>query len=309
MISKHIKKTRYQAVHRARDIPKEKDRQINVKALCKKAGISRQAYYKEHQKRGKQEIREDLLIDGIKKIRQDHERMGGRKLLDKLTSLLIENKITIGRDRFFDFLRRNNLLILRRKKAPYTTDSRHGLRTYSNLFKDAELTAPHQAWVSDITYIRTWEGFSYLSLITDAYSRKIVGYHVGHNLEVEGCLKALKMAMRQLPQGAHPIHHSDRGSQYCSHAYTGLLKNHQIQISMTEENHCYENAMAERLNGILKYEYGLKETYPSRKIARIACRQAIRLYCTDRPHMSLGMKTPHEVHYGVGLWGDKCVNF
>jgi len=282
---------------------------MSVTALCKRIGISRQAYYKEHHKREKLTIQEELLIGEIKKIRQKHERMGGRKLLDKLTGLMTESNIYIGRDRFFDFLRRNYLLIRRRKKAPYTTDSRHGLRTYPNLLKNMELTAPHQAWVSDITYIRTWEGFSYLSLITDAYSRQIVGYHVGHNLEVEGCLKALRMAIRQLPYGAHPIHHSDRGSQYCSHAYTGFLKNHQIRISMTEENHCYENAMAERLNGILKHEYRLKESYPSRKIARTACVQAVCLYCTDRPHMSLGMKTPHEVHHGSGLWGDKCVNF
>ncbi len=283
--------------------------QISVKILCEKVNLSRQAYYKGHHKRAKQEIREDLLIDGIKKIRQGHEVMGGRKLWGKLKDLMIENNMYIGRDRFFDLLRQNNLLIRRRKKAPHTTDSRHGLRTYANLLKHMELTAPHQAWVSDITYIRTWEGFSYLSLITDAYSREIVGYHVGHNLEVEGCLKALRMAIRQLPPGAHPIHHSDRGSQYCSHAYTGLLKNNQIRISMTEENHCYENAIAERLNGILKHEYGLKRTLPSRKIARIACAQAIRLYCTDRPHMSLGMKTPYEVHHGAGLWGDKSVNF
>ena len=282
---------------------------MSVTALCRKVGISRQAYYKDHRKREKQTIQEELLLDGIKEIRQDHERMGGRKLLGKLTTLLTENNIYIGRDRFFDFLRQNNLLIRRRKKAPYTTDSRHGLRTYANLLKHMELTAPHQAWVSDITYIRTWEGFSYLSLITDAYSRQIVGYHVGHNLEVEGCLKALRMAIRQLPPDAHPIHHSDRGSQYCSHAYTGLLRHHQIEISMTEENHCYENAMAERLNGILKHEYGLKRTYPSIKIARTACAQAVRLYCTDRPHMSLGMKTPCEVHHGVGVWRDKSVNF
>jgi len=282
---------------------------MSVTALCKRIGISRQAYYKEHHKREKLTIQEELLLDGIKTIRQKHERMGGRKLLDKLAALMVENDIQIGRDRFFNFLRRNNLLIRRRKKAPYTTDSRHGLRTYPNLLKHMELTAPHQAWVSDITYIRTREGFSYFSLITDAYSRQIVGYHVGHNLEVEGCLKALRMAIRQLPYGAHPIHHSDRGSQYCSHAYIGLLKNHQIRISMTEENHCYENAMAERLNGILKHEYRLKEAYPSRKIARTACAQAVRLYCTDRPHMSLGMKTPHEVHHGSELWGDKCVNF
>jgi len=280
-----------------------------VKTLCEKVGLSRQSYYKSHHKREKQAIQEELLIDGIKKIRQDHEKMGGRKVWGKLKNLMAENGIYLGRDRFFDLLRQNNLLIHRRKKAPYTTDSRHGLRTYPNLLKHMELTAPHQAWVSDITYIRTWEGFSYLSLITDAYSREIVGYHVGHNMEVEGCLKALRMAIRQLPPDAHPIHHSDRGSQYCSHAYTKLLKSHQIQISMTEENHCYENAIAERLNGILKQEYGLKRTLPSRKIARIACAQAIRLYCTDRPHMSLGMKTPYEVHHGDELWGDKSVNF
>lgn len=271
--------------------------------------MSRQAYYKEHHRRSRQEIREDFLLHAIRKIRQNHTRMGGRKLLDKLVPLMLEQHICIGRDRFFNLLRRNHLLILRRKRKPQTTDSRHHLQTYSNLLKDMVLTAPHQAWVSDITYIRTREGFSYLSLITDAYSRHIVGYHVGDNMEVEGCLKALRMAINQLPPDAHPIHHSDRGSQYCSHVYTGLLKQHRIPISMTEDHHCYENAIAERLNGILKHEYALKKSFPDKLIARMACRQAIRLYCTDRPHLSLNMKTPHEIHNGHQLWGNKCVNF
>ena len=150
-----------------------------IRGWLKKFGISRQAYYKVHHKREKLTIQEELLLDGIKAIRQKHERMGGRKLLNKLGRLMAENNMYIGRDCFFQFLRRNSLLIRRRKKAPYTTDSRHGLRTCLNLLKDIELTAPHQAWVSDITYIRTWEGSFYLSLITDACSREIISFPSG----------------------------------------------------------------------------------------------------------------------------------
>ena len=226
--------------------------------------------------------------------------MGGRKLLVKIEKELRKQGVTIGRDRFFRFLKEEGLLVKRRRRKPYTTDSRHGLPTYPNKFKQRSFTAPNQAWVSDITYIRTQDGFAYLSLITDAYSRKIVGYNISNNMKAKGPMQALRMAFRQLPSGAPgPIHHSDRGSQYCSKDYIKLLESRGCKISMTEDNHCYENAMAERVNGILKYEYGLKETFLNKKYARIACRQAIRLYTTDRPHMALNMATPQEVHCGI----------
>jgi len=165
--------------------------------------------------------------------------------------------VRIGRDRFFEVLDEQGLLLERLPKAPRTTNSRHSLPVFRNLLADMEPTGPNQAWVSDITYIRTDEGFLYLSLITDDWSRKIVGYHAGDTLETEGCLRALERAVNELVDDLFPLHHSDRGSQYCSHLYTGKLREYGLGISMTEENHCYENAKAEWVNGILKQEYGL----------------------------------------------------
>jgi transposase InsO family protein len=159
-----------------------------------------------------------------------------------------------------------------------------------------ELTASHQALVSDITYIRTDIGFVYLALVMDAYSRKIVGYDCSDSLEAEGCLRALDQALKQLPAGRQVVHHSDRGSQYCCYAYVDKLKAAGVQVSMTEKNHCYENAQAERLNGILKYEYGLKETFKDKNQAYAAVVQAIDLYNTRRPHQALNYAIPAEVH-------------
>jgi transposase InsO family protein len=158
------------------------------------------------------------------------------------------------------------------------------------------LTGPNQAWASDITYVRTADGFLYLCLITDMWSRKTVGYHAGDTLEAEGAVKALDMALAQLPEGAHPVHHSDRGCQYCSHVYVGKLQARGLAVSMTEEMHCYENALAERLNGILKQEYGLGCEFRSKKQALAAIDQAVFLYNTARPHTALNYETPEKMH-------------
>ena len=160
------------------------------------------------------------------------------------------------------------------------------------------VTGVHQLWVSDITYIRTAEGFVFLSLVMDVYSRAIVGYDSSNNLEMEGALAALKMAQRQLPAGSETVHHSDRGSQYCCGAYVAQLKARRMKISMTQENHCYENGKAERLNGVLKQEYGLGEEFGSRAEARRGIEQAVRLYNHHRPHGSLGYRIPMRVHAG-----------
>ena len=167
---------------------------------------------------------------------------------------------------------------------------------FGNRFKDKEVRGPHEAWVSDITYIRTEEGFVYAALITDAYSRKIVGAHLGDSLETEGCLRALAQALGELPPGKRPMHHSDRGSQYCSHAYVGRLQAQGMEISMTEELHCYENAMAERVNGILKQEYELDQNFRTKEQAQEAFEQAVWLYNHRRPHLSLAYRTPEQVH-------------
>ena len=202
----------------------------------------------------------------------------------------------MGRDKFFELLREGSLLVKRRRKYVSTTDSYHRFRVYRNLLKDRCLTKAHQGWVSDITYIRTGKDFSYLFLITDAYSRKIVGWNLSESLKIGGAVKALKMAIRQCPRPQSLVHHSDRGIQYCSKAYVGLLKRSKIKISMTQENHCYENAMAERMNGILKQEYGLDETFLTINSAGRAVKEAILSYNMDRPHWSLNMATPEQIH-------------
>ena len=193
-------------------------------------------------------------------------------------------------------LREKSLLLERLPGAPKTTNSRHSLPVFHNLVKDMELDGPNQAWVRDITYIRTDEGYLYLSLMMDKWSRKIVGYHAGDTLETEGVLCALKMALAQVPQGAFPTHHSDRGSQYCSHRYVEELQRHGLAVSMTEELHGYENAHAERLNGILKQEYGLGISLRSKKQALRAIDEAVFLYNTRRPHLALNFETPEKMH-------------
>ena len=254
------------------------DRFITISRLCKELGMSRQNYYKEKHKRTSQTINEDFIVQLVKRERKLQPMLGGRKLLKRLTKELTSEAIPIGRDHFFDVLRKHGLLIRKKRNRARTTNSNHSFRVYGNKFKDCTPKSPGEAWVNDITYIRTEEGFIYLSLITDAFSRKIVGYDSGDSLEATGCMKALKQALRQLPKGQNPIHHSDRGSQYCCKAYIELLNRRNIEISMTEENHCYENAMAERVNGILKHEYGLKQTFRTKAQAIATIKQGIKLY-------------------------------
>ncbi len=247
--------------------------------------------------RTRKQIDEEAILELVKLERRLQPRIGGRKLLVLLHDSLCEMGISIGRDCFFDLLRANGLLIERkRRRGPQTTYSRHGFRVYPNLLKTLAITAPHQAWVSDLTYIRTDEGFLYASLIRDAWSCMIVGAEGFNTLEATGSLRALMQAIRQLPFGAKPIHHSDRGIQYCSMEYVRSLESRGMLISMTEENHCYENAKAERLNGILKEEYGLGECFRTRAQARLVLNQAIWLYNTRRPHMSINYRIPSDVH-------------
>ena len=267
-----------------------------MSSLCKRAGISRQGYYKKGVKLIKEAIEEDYVVESVKSIRNRHPKQGARKLFHNLAAAFRENKIKMGRDRFIEVLRKNNLLIRRRRKYARTTQSEHSYPKYENLIRDLSINKRNEAWVSDITYISTREGFQYLALITDVYSRKIVGYEISDNLETMGCIKALKMAIRDLSSWEHPIHHSDRGIQYCSHMYTDLLRRHKLGISMTEIDHCAENALAERVNGILKGEYMLDHKFNSKMQARMFCLEAIRLYNTDRPHLSLNYRIPNEVH-------------
>ena len=188
------------------------------------------------------------------------------------------------------------MLTLRKKYSSRTTNSLHRFYKYHNIIKDFKASRPNQIWVSDITYIRTIKGFCYLALITDAYSRKIVGYDLSNSLELSGCVRALNKALYKAKNIDRLIHHSDRGIQYCSNVYTKILKQHNIAISMTEDNHCYENAMAERINGILKDEFYLDQTFTDVDHAKRATKNAINLYNQVRLHLSLDYKTPNMVY-------------
>jgi transposase InsO family protein len=264
--------------------------------LAKKCGMTRQNFYKGRRTRLRAKADAELVEQLVRGERALQPRLGGRKLF-KILAVALENEgIKLGRDRFFDVLREKGLLVPPLPKSPGTTRFEHSLPVFHNLAAGLELTGPNQAWAADITYIRTDEGFLYLSLITDMWSRKIVGFHVGASLETEGALSALAMALASLRSGAKPVHHSDRGCQYASHLYVGKLQEAGLQISMTEELHCYENAMAERVNGILKQEYYIGSCFRNKNQAEAAVEEAVYLYNTRRPHMSLDYETPEKMH-------------
>jgi transposase InsO family protein len=235
----------------------------------------------------------------VRKERKEQPRVGVRKLHEALQPAFEAADLKIGRDYLFDILREHDMLIRRKKATCRTTFSQHRFYTYKNLVKNMLVTRPNQVWVSDITYIRTVSGFCYLALITDLYSRKIVGYDISDSLELAGCLRALKKALRHARPATGLVHHSDRGFQYCSNQYVDELKKHGILISMTEENHCYENAIAERVNGILKDEFYLDQCFYSTYHACNAAKNAIEIYNSKRLHLSLGYNTPNMVFENV----------
>lgn len=246
--------------------------------------------------RKRRAVDEEVVVALVSRERRQQPRLGTRKLQRKLRREFAKAGITVGRDQLFGILRERGMLVAPLRRSVRTTDSRHALPVFRNLVWELTATGPHQIWVSDLTYIRTDEGYEYLSLVMDLHSRKIVGYHCGPELDVRGTLKALDGAIGALPGDRYPIHHSDRGCQYCCHEYVERLRARGLPVSMTEENHCYENAFAERLNGILKQEYGLGAQFRTRSQARAAVDQAVWLYNTQRPHSSLGLQTPAQVH-------------
>lgn len=268
-----------------------------MSTLCRLLGVTRQAYYQHQWHAEFISIEEDLVLEKIQDIRKNHARMGGRKLYEKLEPFFLEHKIKMGRDALFDLLRYHGLLVQRKKKRIVTTHSSHWLRKYPNLIQGWNPKKSNQLWVSDITYWKIETGHVYLSLITDAFSHKVVGYHVANSLEAVETVKALNMAIQNNKEKIESlIHHSDRGVQYCSSEYVKQLQKHKIKISMTQNGDPYENAIAERINGILKQEY--LEVLPvfSLQQAKDRLDFVIPLYNKDRPHMSIGNKTPEEVH-------------
>jgi putative transposase len=259
--------------------------------------MTRQNYYARRKERQRRAVDGDLVAQLVQRERQLQPRLGTRKLHHMLQPELKRAGVRIGRDRMFEELRKRELLLAPIPAAyPHTTQSYHNLPVFGNRIKDKELKAPNEVWVSDLSYLRSREGYLYLALITDQYSRKIVGWHVGDTLEAVGCVRALERALAELPEGRKPIHHSDQGSQYCCHEYVKRLQERGLGISMTEANHCAENALAERMNGILKQEYGLGVEFVTKAAARQVVRQGIELYNTRRPHNSLGKRTPAQLH-------------
>jgi putative transposase len=271
-----------------------------ISVLCSLLGYSRQAFYQNIQSSEQKVLGEELIIQEVLRIRERQKRVGARKLLLMLEPFLSQHQLQIGRDRLFDLLAANNLLVrIRKSRVPRTTFSNHWMHKYPNLIIGMIVSGPDKLWVSDITYITLKGDFAYLSLITDAYSRLIVGYHLSKTLHAEGCVKALKMAIKRLPEGSKTIHHSDRGSQYCCYEYVEILKANLVSISMTQNSDPRENAIAERVNGIIKQEL-LSSSYDSFAQAASAIKQAINIYNNERRHSSIDMLTPHEAHSKTG---------
>jgi putative transposase len=271
---------------------------IGLARLCGWFGITRQAYYQYNWEGISTTIEDELVIDQVKSIRVNHRRIGTRKLHEMLEPFLLNHSIKLGRDGLFALLSANHLLVRKRKRRIQTTNSFHWLRRYPNLIREFVPSSINQLWVSDITYWKLKEKHVYISFITDAYSHKIIGYHVAETLETIESIQALKMALSGLKPESHflPIHHSDRGVQYCSHEYVKLLKNHTIQISMTENGDPLENAIAERINGIIKEEYLDNYDVQTIKEAKELLIKAVELYNSERPHMSIGNLTPNHIH-------------
>lgn len=263
-------------------------------------GYTRQAFYGQQKYQQQQIYEADLIIQQVHKHRLLQPRLGTRKLVVLLEYFVKEHDIKLGRDALFDLLREHQLLIRRRKRTVQTTFSRHRFYKYPNLIKQYEPLAPNLLWVSDITYVVLYKCFAYLSLITDAYSRKITGFYLAETLEAIGCINALKMAIAGCPDCSQIVHHSDRGIQYCSLNYVDLLQENHIRISMTENGDPLENAIAERVNGILKEEL-LQDQYADFKTAQLSVAKAITIYNSLRPHSSCDMLTPQTAHLQTGV--------
>ena len=271
---------------------------MSVDAICALFGKTRQAYYQRLGYQYQEAAEESIILDLIAELRKDMGRMGGRKLWHEINEA---HPKMISRDKLFDILDKYHLKVHRRKRTVRTTWSESWLHRFPNLVKDLILTAANQVWVSDITYIETETGFVYLHLVTDAYSKKIMGWCLSPSLHADATISALQMAIRNAGCDLKGlIHHSDRGCQYCCEKYVKLLQNNGIEISMTQDGDPRDNAIAERLNGILKTEWlyddhfiGFDDAY--RRVAEV-----INLYNNKRPHLSLNYKTPAEAHLETG---------
>jgi putative transposase len=271
--------------------------QVSLTRFCRLFGITRQALYQHFWNLSDTGVEQELILQQVKEIRKLHPVIGCRKLYCLLQPFLLDHQIKIGRDALFDLLSANKLLVRKRKRRISTTQSHHWLKKYSNLIKGWYPKRPGQLWVADITYVPTNTGFLYLSLVTDAYSHKIMGFYIADTLEAVHTTKALQMALNNctvMPQRL--IHHSDRGIQYCSNEYVSLLNENNIRISMTESGDPLENPIAERINGIIKNEYLKYYSITNKTEAMILLKEVVDRYNKVRPHQSINLLTPEEVH-------------
>lgn len=267
-----------------------------ISYYCKLFGKSRQAYYEQNRPCADVGLQETIVLNLVREIRKDLPRCGTDKLYYMLKDTIKAHGVKMGRDRLYELLGNHGLLIRHRRRRPYTTDSNHRYKKYPNLIRGKVISEAGSLWVSDITYIRLTNKFCYLSIITDAYSHKIVGYKLHPTLESAGPIDALMMAGKDPKRKKDLIHHSDRGTQYCCNDYVSMIQSMGIQLSMTEGGDPYENPIAERVNGILKYEHGLIATFSSIEKAHLAVDDAIHKYNEVRLHDSCGRLTPKAAH-------------
>ena len=274
---------------------------IGLGILCGLVGKTRQAFYDKDKREEQARFDASIIVSLVEREKKVAKRLGARRLLKILREELLEHGISIGLQGFLDVLRANDLLVKKRRRKPKLTDSRHKLPVFPNIVRNLHIDRSEMLWVSDITYIKVFDQFCYLILITDAYSRKVVGYNFAKNMTAKFCCQALNdaLARRSYPD-RKLIHHSDRGSQYCSKEYTSILKQEHITISMTENGDPLENPLAERMNRTFKDVFALDENFLTFKKAETQVDQAIEYYNNRLPHTSVDLLTPNQAHHKTG---------
>lgn len=280
-----------------------------LKYISKLFGLTRQSVYEHNTRHTLTLLKNEQVLKQVRAIRTVHPRIGGRKLHELIKEDLQKQNIKMGRDKLFSLLADNQLLIKNKKRRAVTTNSYHHFKRYPNIIKDLIPYKPNQIWVSDITYVKFKGTFSYLFLITDAYSHKVVGYQLGTSLETENAVRALHKAIGQCNTKEGVIHHSDRGIQYCSHDYVRLLQDNGMKISMTEDGNPLDNSIAERINGILKMEYIEPLLLEKQTDLGYVIDQAVHRYNSFRPHLSCNMMTPNLAHKGSGPLDKRWKNY
>jgi len=268
---------------------------VSLTRACMLLGITRQAIYQRENRAKSRAIELAPVKAMVLEVRRFMPRLGGRKLYFLLKSKFIEQGINLGRDAFFRYLKNEHLLVKPKRSYTKTTFSEHWMKKHPNLLKGVEPLRPEEVFVSDITYVQSEQGVHYLSLVTDAYSRKIMGYELSDDMKATDVVKALEMTVNNRQYQTNAIHHSDRGLQYCSQVYQVKLNENGITPSMTDGYDCYQNALAERINGILKQEFLLYKCHDLDELKQLVD-ESILIYNEMRPHLSLGMRTPNQVH-------------